>query len=126
MPTNPDWVKALKPSDPQGNDLLAQERNRSQLPVQSVSEFLFSKEQLEDKRRILKIIQQDPIFDKTPDYYAGRADRFERALARAKRLRQLKVKHSWTQDELYLANGLISDSGAYLLHDGLFTGKRSI
>ncbi|KIW02048.1 uncharacterized protein PV09_06550 [Verruconis gallopava] len=121
MPANPAWVKALKPSGPQGSELLAQERNRSQLPVESVSEFLFSKEHLESKRRILKILQEDPVFDKTPDYYAGRAERFERALARAKRLRQLKVKHSWTQDELYLANGLISDSGAYLLHDGMFT-----
>jgi len=123
MPPNPEWVKTLTPSSPQGNDLLAQERNRSQLPVQSVSEFLFSKEHLEDKNRILKLLQRDPVFDKTPDYYAGRSDRFERALARAKRLRQLKAKHGWTQDDLYLAMNLVSDSGAYILHDGMFTGK---
>jgi acyl-CoA oxidase len=88
-----------------------------------VSEFLFSKEHLEDKRRILKLLEQEAVFDKSPDYYAGRSDRFERALARAKRMRQLKVEHNWSQDDLYLAMNLVSDSGAYILHDGMFTGE---
>lgn len=123
MPSNPGWVTSLTPSGPQGSDLLAQERDRSQLPVQTVSEFLFSKQELENKRRILKVLQQDPVFDKAPDNYAGRAERFERALARAKRLRQIKLKHGWTQDDLYTAGGLISDSGAYVLHDGMYHCK---
>jgi acyl-CoA oxidase len=122
MRSNPDWVKALTPSSPQGTDLLAQERTRSNLPVQAVSEFLFTKEHLANKRRLLKVLQEDPVFDKSQDYYAGRSDRFERALARAKRLRQLKAKHNWSQDDVWLAGGLISDSGAYLLHDLMFAG----
>ena len=123
MRPNPAWVKNLVPSGPQGSELLTQERSRSKIPVETLSEFLFTKEHLEKKRHILGLLQQDPVFDKSRDYYAGRVERFERALARAKKLRQLKREHNWTQDDLFLAGGLISDSGAYVLHDLMFMGN---
>ena len=119
MPPNPEWVKALKPSGPQGRELLKAERDQSNLSVQSISEFLFSKDQLDRKRRVLEILQQEPAFNKTGNYFAGRLETFERALARAKRLRQLATKHNWTQDDISAANEIISEPGPYHLHEGV-------
>jgi len=119
MAPNPDWVKALKPSGPQGHELLKAERDRSNLSVLSISEFLFSKEQLDRKHRVLAILQQEPVFSKTGNYFSGRMEVFERALARAKRLNQLIIKHNWTQEDVVAANEMISEPGPYHLHEGV-------
>ncbi|KAK8180574.1 acyl-CoA oxidase [Phyllosticta capitalensis] len=120
MASNPDWVKALKPSGPQGHELLAQERAQSNIPVEKLTEYLFGKDLIERKKRVLKILEQEKVFDKTPNYYHGRVDRFEIALARAKRLRQLAVKHGFTDDDSRLANDLISEPTPYALHESMF------
>lgn len=120
MAPNPDWVKALKPSGAQGHELLQAERDQSNLNTKQISEFLFTKDQLEQKRRILAILQKEDVFDKSPNYYSGRIERIERALARAKRLRQLKTKYGWTQEDSTAANGLISEPGPYNLHEVMF------
>ncbi|KAF2086005.1 acyl-CoA oxidase [Saccharata proteae CBS 121410] len=120
MAPSPSWVKALTPSGPQGHELLAKERAQSNIPVQQLSEFLFTKEVLEMKQRILGILQQEKIFDKSQNYFAGRIDRFETALGRAKALRQLCVKHGWSEDEHRMANDLISEPGPYGLHESMF------
>lgn len=120
MAPNPDWVKQLKPSGPQGHELLEQERAKSNIPVQKLSEFLFTKEVLERKARVLKVLESEKVFDKSQNYFAGRIDRFETALARAKRLRQLTVKNGWSQDDFRMASDLISEPGPYGLHESMF------
>ncbi|KAH7043821.1 acyl-CoA oxidase [Macrophomina phaseolina] len=119
LPT-PDWVKALKPSGPQGHELLAKERAQSNVPVEKLSQFLFSKEALERKRRVLKVLESEQVFDKSQNYFQGRIDRIETSLARAKRLRQLTVKHGWTEDEFRCATDLISEPTPYSLHESMF------
>jgi acyl-CoA oxidase len=109
MPTNPAWVQALKPSGPQGSELLEQERARSNLNID-----------LDRRDRILDILQKDDVFDKSQNYFKGRNTRIETSLARAKRLRQLAVQHKWTDVEKYTANELISEPTPYALHDGMF------
>ena len=120
MSSIPQWVRALKPAGPQGSELLAQERNASNVDVDQLATFLFTKEQRERKRRILKILQSEKVFDKSQNYFAGRVDRFETALARAKKLRQLQVKHNWAQEDQIIANSLISEPGPYGLHESMF------
>jgi acyl-CoA oxidase len=120
MSKTPQWVKDLTPSAPQGSDLLAAERDKSKLSVDKLSNFLFTKEVLERQQRILNILQSDPVFDKSKNYFDGRVDRFKTALARSKRMRQLEVKHKWTRDELMTANDLISEPGPYGLHASMF------
>ena len=120
MPTNPDWVKALKPSGPQGSELLEQERGRSNLNIDQLSEFMFTTEHLERKARILKILQKDPVFDKSQNYFQGRNTRIQTALARAKRLRQLTVQHKWSDLDKRAADDLLSEPTPYALHDGMF------
>lgn len=116
----PAWVKDLTPSGPQGSDLLQAERDGSNLDVKRLSEFLHTKEEMQRKDRILDILKSDKVFDKTQNYFSGRIDRFETSLARAKRLRQLTVKHGWSNEDFLLANELISESTPYRLHDSMF------
>ena len=113
-------MKKLTPSGPQGSELLEQERARSNLPVKKLSEFLFSKEVLARQERILGILKAEKVFNKSQNYFDGREARFQTALARAKRLRQLAVQHSWSQDEYTMASELISEPGPYGLHASMF------
>lgn len=120
MPSNPEWVKALKPSGPQGSELLAQERAKSNLNVDQLAEFLFTKEILQRNEKILNILVADPVFDKSQNYFRGRNTRIEASLARGKRLQQLQVKHNWSKDEYQVANDLISEPTPYGLHASMF------
>ncbi|KAH7123451.1 hypothetical protein B0J13DRAFT_455720 [Dactylonectria estremocensis] len=119
-PPNPDWVKALKPSGPQGSELLAQERAKSDLNVDQLATFLFTNEVLQRNARILEILLSDPVFDKSQNYFRGRQDRLEAALARGKALRRLSVKHQWSDEEYEAANDLISEPTPYGLHATMF------
>lgn len=120
MSPTPDWVKALKPSTPAGTDLLKAERDKSQISVDKLSNFLFTREVLERQQRILEILQSEKIFDKSQNYFDGRVDKFKTALARAKKLRQLQVKHNWNNDEYMTAYDLVSETGPYVLHIGMY------
>lgn len=120
MSPTPQWVKDLKPSPPQGTDLLAAEREKSKVSVDKLSTFLFTKEVLERQDRILEILQAEKVFDKSQNYFDGRVDRFKTSLARAKRLRQLQVKHSWDREEYMCANELISEPTPYGLHASMY------
>ncbi|KAI9760311.1 MAG: hypothetical protein M4579_001715 [Chaenotheca gracillima] len=120
MRPTPEWVKALTPSSPQGTDLLKAERAGSNLNVDKLSNFLFTKEALDMQDRLLSILQSEPVFEKSQNYFDGRAERFQTSLARAKRLQQLRVKHDWSQDEYMMANMLISEPTPYGLHASMF------
>lgn len=121
MAPSPPWVKALKPSGPQGSELLKQERDKSSLNVDKLADFLFTREVLERKDKILKTLQSEKVFDKSRNYFDGRVERIQSSLARAKRLQQLRVKHGWSQDEFSTANELISEPTPYGLHEHMFT-----
>lgn len=120
----PQWVKDLKPSAPQGSQLIEAEREKSNIHVEKLSNFLFTKEVLERQQRILEILQADKVFDKSNNYFDGRVDRFKTSLARAKRLRQLQVKHNWSQEEYTVANELISEPTPYGLHASMYLVSR--
>ena len=120
MSPTPDWVKALKPSSPQGSELVQHDIAQSKIDVGKLSAFLFTQKALDRKQEILGILQAEKIFDKSKNYFDGRVDRFKTALARAKRLRQLEVKYKWTQDDLQVATDLISEPGPYGLHASMF------
>ena len=116
----PLWVLGLTPSEPQGSQLLEQERAKSNIDVEKLSTFLFSKEVLKRQDKILSILETEKVFDKSQNYFHGREERFETALARAKRLQQLSIKHQWSKDELQMASELISEPGPYGLHASMF------
>ena len=116
----PEWVTILEPSGPQGAELLKQERDKSNIPVEKLSEFLFTRATLDRQDRILQILTADKVFEKSQNYFDGRVGRFKTALARQKRLSQLSKKHKWTNDEYQMASELISEPGPYGLHVSMF------
>ncbi|CAJ2513722.1 Uu.00g018410.m01.CDS01 [Anthostomella pinea] len=120
MSAPPQWVKNLKPSGTPSSEVLEQERNKSNVNADSLSTFLFTKEGRDRKQRVLKTLQGEKVFDKSQNYFAGRIDRFETALARAKKLAQIHSRESWTQEERVVANELISEPGPYGLHESMF------
>ena len=78
----PQWVRALKvPEGSQGTELLKAERSKSNVDVDSLSNYLFTKAGLEKKHAILRILEAEKVFDKSQNYFAGRIDRFETALS---------------------------------------------
>ena len=120
MPSNPEWVKALKPSGPQGSELLQQERAKSNLNVDQLANYMFTSDILQRNERLLAILQAEPVFDKSQNYFRGRTSRIEAALARGKRLQQLQLEHKWSKDEFQAANELISEPTPYGLHASMF------
>ncbi|KAL9602254.1 MAG: hypothetical protein Q9219_001978 [cf. Caloplaca sp. 3 TL-2023] len=116
----PSWVNELRPSEPQGSELLEQERSQSRLPVGKLSEFLFTRDVLDRQDRILNILTSEKVFDKSQNYFDGRVERFQAALARQKRLQQLFIKYNWTRDDYIMASELISEPGPYGLHVSMF------
>lgn len=117
----PQWVRALKvPEGSQGTELLKAERSKSNVDVDSLSNYLFTKAGLEKKHAILRILEAEKVFDKSQNYFAGRIDRFETALARGKKMRQLEVKHGWDMTDKSIANELVSEPGPYGLHESMF------
>lgn len=120
MPSNPDWVKKLKPASPQGTDLLAEERAKSNANVDQLAEFLFTKKTLQQRDNLTKILSSEQVFDKSQNYYQGREDRILTSLARGKRLQQLTEKHRWTTQEFEHAIQLMGEASPLSMHYKMF------
>ena len=120
MSPPPSWVKALKPADPQGSELLAHERAQSKIEVDKLSEFVHTKETLERNARITSILESEAIFNKSQMQSMGRVERIKRAFAKGKRLQQLSVKHKWSHAEYITASELIGEPTPYGLHSTMF------
>ena len=125
MPSNPAWVKALKPSGRHGSECLKQERNKSNLDVDKLADFMFTKENLERNQKTLEVLEAEKVFDKAQNYFQGRNERILASLARGKRLRQLSVKRKWSKEEYQVANELISEPTPYALHASMFLVRMS-
>lgn len=120
MPPNPDWVKQLKPASPQGADILVEERAKSNIDVDQLAEFLFTKKTLDQKAAIVKTLSAEPVFDKSKNYFQSREDRFVGALARGKRIEQLSRKNKWSQDEFDYAYQLTGEATPLAMHYKMF------
>lgn len=120
----PDWVKALKPAGQPGSELLAQERSQSNVDVDKLAELLHTRQALERQDRLLAMMKNDPVFDKSQNHTLGRTERIQRALAKGKRLQQLSVQHNWNYDDFYAANDLLGEPTPYGLHASMFLVSR--
>ncbi|PKY04952.1 acyl-CoA oxidase [Aspergillus campestris IBT 28561] len=116
----PDWVKALKPAGQPGSELLAQERSQSNVDVDKLAELLHTRQALERQDRLLAMMKNDKVFDKSQNHTLGRTERIQRALAKGKRLQQLSVQHNWNYDDFYAANDLLGEPTPYGLHASMF------
>ena len=64
----------LRPSEPQGEDILQAERDKSSLDSEGLSLYLFGRAYLESQSRILQILREEKIFDKKDDYFKGNTE----------------------------------------------------
>ncbi|EDN10338.1 predicted protein [Histoplasma mississippiense (nom. inval.)] len=120
MPPVPDWVKALKPTSPQGSELLQQERDSSNVSVDKLAELIHTKDVLDRQQKILAIMEKEKVFDKSQILSMGRVERLTESLGKAKRIQHLRKQHKWTDDEFIMANDLLSEPTPYALHASMF------
>jgi acyl-CoA oxidase len=120
-PPPPSWVKALKPADPQGSDLLQKERAQSTaIDVDRLAEHIHTRKLLDMRERLLKTLVPEKVFDKSQNHSLGRVDRLQSSLAKAKRLQQLREQYHWSDDEFKVANDLLGEPTPYGLHASMF------
>ncbi|KAF8934573.1 hypothetical protein BGZ58_005615 [Dissophora ornata] len=110
----------LPPSEPQGSDLLAQERANTTFGVQELSTFLYGEAYLERQDRLLPLVENEPAFDKSSRYFRGRAERFAAALRKDHALVKLSQKYQWSPEEMMQADMLIDEAGPFGLHRTMF------
>lgn len=115
----PNWVTTLAASYVQ-EEILERERSNSGIESLKLANFLFTGEAIEKRRQILRLVQAEPILDKTRNHYLGPVEKLEVANVRGRRLRQLSVEHAWSDDDYQIAADLIGEPDPYGLHASLF------
>ncbi|KAG0288039.1 hypothetical protein BGZ96_008113 [Linnemannia gamsii] len=110
----------LPPSEPQGADLLAQERSRTTFSVHDLSNYIYGEEYLERQEKFLGLIENEPAFDKSNRYFLGRTERFAGALKKDYALVKLAQQEKWNPEEFQQADILIDEPGPFGLHRGMF------
>ena len=116
-----DFTSMLRPhEDADGGAILAYERQRSGIDESELSTHLFGSVYLERQQRVLNVLKHDKVFSKSNQANLSRPDRYKLGLARGKRMRQLKDKHNWDDDDMLMAEYLIDDIQPYHLHLSLF------
>lgn len=117
----PDFTDNLRPADPQGPSILAQERAGSNVNIDQLANHLLSRNDfLQRQKRILSILEPIPIFCKKNQLNMARPDRYHLGLARAKMLRRLYLKHGWDRDDYIMADYLMDEMGPYALQSTMF------
>ena len=116
-----DFSHELRPADPQGPDILAGERGRSDIEVQQLAHHLLGRDGFLDRQaKTLKVLEQRPIFSKKNQLNLARQDRYHLALARSKELRRLSLQHNWSLDDYKMAQYLVGEVAPYTLHTVMF------
>lgn len=115
-----DWVDRLRPATPDGATTIAAERSRSNVDVDGLSKYLLGQGYLRCQSRILPLLQEDPLFNKSNQANLARPDRYMLALARAKRLRQMGKRYGWADHDHEMAIHLVDDVSPYQLDVSMF------
>ncbi|KAI6798833.1 acyl-CoA oxidase [Hortaea werneckii] len=117
----PDFTDFLKPATPDGPALLAKERQQSDVPVDQVAEHLFSgNDFLKRQQRMLRVLENDKLFQKTKQQNLSRPERYQLGLARAKQLRRYADQYRWGGEDLDMAQYLCDDVSPYMVHYSMF------
>lgn len=117
----PDFTDSLKPSVSDGPDTLAKERCGSNLPVEELATHLLSRDDfLERQKRVVRVLESEPLFSKKNQLNLARPDRYHLGLARAKALRRLVVKHGWEHEDYRMADYLTDEMSPYHLQLTMF------
>ncbi|KAK5074473.1 hypothetical protein LTR70_005400 [Exophiala xenobiotica] len=117
-----DFVLKLKPAEPQGPDILAAERARSQVNVPQLAHHLLQRNGFLDRqKKVLAVLKKNPLFSKKANLNLSRPDRYHVGLARAKEVRRIVRRERWNHDDYMMAYYLLDEVSPYLLSDSMFT-----
>lgn len=115
-----DFTSALKPAT-DGTNLLTKERNQSNVPIDELATHLLSRNNfLARQSRILRVLEKDPLFNKTKQFNLSRPERYQLGLARAKRLRRYCDSEGWSGEDHSMAQYLCDDVSPYMVHYAMF------
>ncbi|KAI7237104.1 acyl-CoA oxidase [Hortaea werneckii] len=117
----PDFTDSLKPAAPDGPAILAKERQQSNVPVNQLAEHLFSGHDfLKRQQHILRVLENDKLFEKKKQQNLSRPERYQLGLARAKQLRRYADQYRWDGEDLSMAQYLCDDVSPYMVHYSMF------
>jgi len=89
MPKKQIQFPDLPVPEPSGEEILAHERSKATFDSEELARYIHGDEYLERQDRLLGILQDEPLFDKSEVYYQGRDDKFRSSMAKAKRMIQV-------------------------------------
>ena len=116
----PDFTDNLKPST-DGSAILSKERSQSDVPEQELAEHVFSRNDFLGRQdRILRVLEKDPLFNKSKQMNLSRPERYHLGLARAKKLRRYQDQHGWNEEDHTMAMYLCDDVSPYTVHYHMF------
>ncbi|TKA58712.1 hypothetical protein B0A55_11999 [Friedmanniomyces simplex] len=116
-----DFTDDLKPAGPTGPDVLAKERNQSDVPIDELARHLLGRNDfLARQDRVLRVLENEPLFDKSKQMNLSRPDRYHLGLARAKKLRRLADQHGWDDEDHSMGQYLCDDVSPYMVHYAMF------
>ncbi|KAK5711960.1 hypothetical protein LTR17_018168 [Elasticomyces elasticus] len=116
-----DFTDFLKPATPTGPDILAKERSQSDVPIEELSKHLLSRNDfLTRQDRVLRVLINEPLFNKEKQQNLSRPERYHLGLARAKKLRRLSDQHGWDDEDHAMGQYLCDDVSPYMVHYAMF------
>ncbi|KAJ3537364.1 hypothetical protein NM688_g6701 [Phlebia brevispora] len=92
-------------------------RSQAEVNVAKLRDFLHGGQESWDiHRKLVNIMSNDPIFDKSQRPYMTRSERYKNALKMVHHIHELTDVHAWSHREFIKAIGLIDDSSPMVLH----------
>jgi acyl-CoA oxidase len=74
---------------PNGSEILEKERSKATFDSDELARYIHGEEYLKRQERLLNILENEPLFDKSNVYYQGRDEKFRASMAKAKRMIQV-------------------------------------
>ena len=117
-----DFTHNLKPAGPQGSDILAAERARSDVNVPQLAHHLLHRDDfLARQKRVLAVLEKNPLFSKANNLNLSRPERYHVGLARAKEIRRFTRRNGWSPEDSRMAEYLVDEMAPYSLNNTMFT-----
>jgi acyl-CoA oxidase len=85
---------------PNGPEILARERAKATFDSDELARYIHGNEYLERQERLLKVLESEPLFDKSNVYFQGRDAKFRSSMAKAKRMIQVRRPFPFKPDVL--------------------------
>lgn len=117
----PSWVSDLLPLQTDGPDLLAAEREGSNVDSKAIARMIYGEEALEMRAKVEKVLLSKGFkeeLDELPSL--SRVDKMERSLARGKKLKKLRKEKGWSEEEYTYSTIAAGEANVYGLHDKAF------